>query len=61
MIGGRTKASSSASRTVAVAGILMLNNAVPSGFLPQEDQGAFFMEVQLPQGASTNRTVGTAA
>ncbi|MGH6928684.1 MAG: efflux RND transporter permease subunit, partial [Dongiaceae bacterium] len=45
----------------AVAGILMLNNAVPSGFLPQEDQGAFFMEVQLPQGASTNRTVGTAA
>jgi HAE1 family hydrophobic/amphiphilic exporter-1 len=45
----------------AVAGILMLNNRIPSGFLPQEDQGAFFMEVQLPQGASTNRTVATAA
>jgi HAE1 family hydrophobic/amphiphilic exporter-1 len=45
----------------AGAGILMLNNAIPSGFLPQEDQGAFFMEVQLPEGASTNRTVGVAA
>jgi HAE1 family hydrophobic/amphiphilic exporter-1 len=45
----------------AVAGIVFLNGKVPSGFLPQEDQGAFFMEVQLPQGASSNRTVATAA
>ena len=28
----------------------------PSGFLPAEDQGAFMMEVQLPSGASWNRT-----
>jgi hydrophobic/amphiphilic exporter-1 (mainly G- bacteria), HAE1 family len=46
---------------VAVIGIVFLNGKVPSGFLPQEDQGAFFMEVQLPQGASSNRTAATAA
>ena len=28
----------------------------PSGFLPQEDQGAFFIQLQLPQGASVSRT-----
>jgi hydrophobe/amphiphile efflux-1 (HAE1) family protein len=28
----------------------------PTGFLPEEDQGAFFMAVQLPDGASVNRT-----
>ena len=28
----------------------------PTGFLPSEDQGAFFVEVQLPEGASVNRT-----
>lgn len=33
----------------------------PSGFLPQEDQGAFFINAQLPEGASlarTNRVMG---
>ncbi len=30
---------------------------VPSGFLPDEDQGAFMAEVQLPDAASTNRTL----
>jgi hydrophobe/amphiphile efflux-1 (HAE1) family protein len=29
---------------------------IPSSFLPQEDQGAFFMNVQLPEGASISRT-----
>jgi hydrophobe/amphiphile efflux-1 (HAE1) family protein len=29
---------------------------VPSGFLPAEDQGAFFVEVRLPEGAALNRT-----
>jgi hydrophobic/amphiphilic exporter-1 (mainly G- bacteria), HAE1 family len=29
----------------------------PTGFLPEEDQGAFMAEVQLPQGASVNRTL----
>lgn len=28
----------------------------PAGFLPEEDQGAFFISVQLPDGASVNRT-----
>jgi len=44
-----------------VASIVFLNGRVPSGFLPQEDQGAFFIELQLPEGASTNRTVTAAA
>ncbi|HLM11079.1 MAG TPA: multidrug efflux RND transporter permease subunit [Reyranella sp.] len=34
-----------------------LNALVPSGFLPDEDQGAFMAEVQLPDAASTNRTI----
>jgi len=29
---------------------------VPTGFLPEEDQGAFFVEIQLPDAASLNRT-----
>jgi hydrophobe/amphiphile efflux-1 (HAE1) family protein len=28
----------------------------PQGFLPEEDQGAFFVQLQLPQGASLSRT-----
>lgn len=28
----------------------------PTGFIPYEDQGAFFVDVSLPQGASLNRT-----
>jgi len=38
------------------AGTWWLAQRTPSGFLPQEDQGAFFVEVVLPQGASLNRT-----
>jgi len=30
--------------------------SMPTGFLPDEDQGAFFAEIQLPAGASLNRT-----
>src|ERR1700736_2246391 len=33
-----------------------LAKTVPSGFLPEEDQGAFFVEMQLPDAASLNRT-----
>src|SRR5882757_8837404 len=33
-----------------------IGSLVPSGFLPDEDQGAFMAEVQLPDSASTNRT-----
>jgi hydrophobe/amphiphile efflux-1 (HAE1) family protein len=35
---------------------VLLNGMVPTGFLPEEDQGAFMGEVQLPDAASTNRT-----
>ena len=31
----------------------------PTGFLPEEDQGAFFVNVQLPDGASVARTSAT--
>ena len=33
-------------------GIWLLGRATPTGFLPEEDQGAFFVAVQLPDGAS---------
>jgi HAE1 family hydrophobic/amphiphilic exporter-1 len=43
---------------VTVAAFLagLFGRTVPAGFLPDEDQGAFFIEVQLPEGASINRT-----
>ncbi|MGF1445844.1 MAG: efflux RND transporter permease subunit [Pikeienuella sp.] len=50
----------------AVIGLLLLAGAlglsgalfqtVPTGFLPAEDQGAFFVELRLPDGASVNRS-----
>ena len=52
-------------RRVALTGVLVagfiaatggIGMLVPAGFLPNEDQGAFFGEVQLPDAASTNRT-----
>lgn len=33
-----------------------LGKVVPTGFLPDEDQGAFFAEIQLPDASSLNRT-----
>jgi len=41
---------------VVTAGAGWLFKVAPSGFLPSEDQGAVFGEVQLPEGASVNRT-----
>jgi len=38
------------------AGIVGLSSITPTGFLPEEDQGAFFVNVQLPDGASVART-----
>lgn len=41
----------------AVGGLIYyLSSITPTGFLPEEDQGAFFMSVQLPDGASVART-----
>lgn len=33
-------------------------NISPTGFIPQEDQGVLFVDIQLPDGASLNRTDG---
>src|SRR5437588_794131 len=44
---------------VAVAGFgtVSLLKVTPTGFLPEDDQGAFFVVIQLPGGASVGRTV----
>ncbi|WP_159718212.1 efflux RND transporter permease subunit [Geminicoccus flavidas] len=41
---------------VFAAGTYGLSLRTPTGFLPEEDQGAFFIHVQLPAGASVART-----
>ncbi len=42
---------------VACAAVLFgLFSRTPTGFLPEEDQGAFFVSMQLPDGASVSRT-----
>ena len=46
---------------VAFGAVGWLFGRVPTGFLPAEDQGAFFVEVRLPDGASVNRTQGAMA
>jgi hydrophobe/amphiphile efflux-1 (HAE1) family protein len=43
------------------AGIFGLARITPTSFLPEEDQGAFFLNVQLPDGASVARTSATTA
>ena len=50
----------SAAGLAAIAGggaaIYVAGLRTPTGFLPEEDQGAFFVSVQLPDGASVSRT-----
>jgi hydrophobe/amphiphile efflux-1 (HAE1) family protein len=41
---------------MAAAGTFGLSLRTPSGFLPEEDQGAFFVFAQLPDGASVGRS-----
>ena len=41
---------------VAGAGVAALSKRTPTGFLPEDDQGAFFVVYQLPEGASVGRT-----
>ena len=41
---------------VFMGGVAYLAGKTPAGFLPEEDQGAFFVQMQLPQGASLSRT-----
>lgn len=38
------------------AGIWFMNKTVPSGFIPNEDQGMFYAIVQTPPGSSLERT-----
>lgn len=40
----------------ALAGIWAVNYLMPSGFLPSEDQGYFKIELELPEGATLERT-----
>ncbi|GGC51882.1 transporter [Siccirubricoccus deserti] len=43
--------------TVGLAfAIFAIGSKTPQGFLPQEDQGTFFVQVSLPQAASLSRT-----
>src|SRR5512136_1380689 len=39
-----------------VAGIWLIGKFVPGGFIPDEDKGYLFVAVQLPEGASLQRT-----
>ena len=41
---------------VAGAGTFALSRITPTGFVPEDDQGAIFVVVQLPGGASVERT-----
>ena len=40
----------------SMGGVWGLGKITPTGFLPEDDQGAFFVIVQLPDGASIGRT-----
>ena len=41
---------------VAMVGVGGLGRITPTGFFPEDDQGAFFVIVQSPDGASIART-----
>jgi HAE1 family hydrophobic/amphiphilic exporter-1 len=41
---------------IVVAGALLFAKAIPAGFIPDEDQGIFGVNLQLPPGASLART-----
>ncbi|MBV8227859.1 MAG: multidrug efflux RND transporter permease subunit [Verrucomicrobia bacterium] len=41
---------------VVVGGIWLLSKSVPGGFIPDEDKGLLFVALQLPEGASLQRS-----
>ncbi|MGA8963620.1 MAG: efflux RND transporter permease subunit, partial [Pseudolabrys sp.] len=43
---------------VSGLGVIGLSKITPTGFLPEDDQGALFVVAQLPGGASVARTTG---
>ncbi|WP_236975878.1 efflux RND transporter permease subunit [Membranihabitans maritimus] len=40
----------------AVGGTLWFNNNTPSGFIPSEDRGVIFINIELPEGSSFDRS-----
>src|SRR5438309_182168 len=50
------KAMSQVTAPIIATTLVLLSVFVPTGFLPDEDQGAFFAEIQLPDASSLNRT-----
>ncbi|HEU5051526.1 MAG TPA: multidrug efflux RND transporter permease subunit [Hanamia sp.] len=42
---------------VIFVGLFFLFKAKPTGFIPQEDEGRLYLTYELPEGASTNRSV----
>ena len=41
---------------VTLIALWLLNKVAPQSFLPQEDQGYFTVELELPEGATLERT-----
>lgn len=41
---------------IVLVAVFLLNRFMPSGFLPMEDQGYFKVELELPEGATLERT-----
>ena len=41
---------------IVLVGIWVMNRLVPQSFMPQEDQGYFTVELELPEGATIERT-----
>src|SRR5690606_23389740 len=41
---------------IAIAAIFFINKTMPTGFVPNEDRGIIFVNVELPAGASMERT-----
>jgi HAE1 family hydrophobic/amphiphilic exporter-1 len=58
IVGGfaRKAARSMLMLVIVVAGIWIIGKFVPGGFIPEEDKGYLFVAVQLPEGASLQRT-----
>ncbi len=42
---------------IVTAGAWLFSGYIPTSFLPQEDKGGFLIDVQLPEGATLQRTV----
>jgi len=41
---------------IFIVGVILIGKAVPGGFIPEEDQGYLFVNIQLPDASSLQRT-----